>query len=105
MRLFLAVLIIWAATGCAYQTAQLSLVSPDPNLLPVDILARNVEGRWCPPFGDVRPQYDRAVALALDSVPGATVLVNASFQLDTHYSSPQGIKECTVVRGDAGRLR
>lgn len=104
------------AVGCASPppVAQLSLVVLEPGLVEPEILQGSVEGEWCltenvvsnllrPPWRARFADRGRAVAVALDSVPGANVLTDVRVQIRVEqYFLFQ--RKCAIVTGNAGRI-
>jgi hypothetical protein len=114
--MWLAALLALGALGCADPPpiAELALVTTRPDVVRPEILRQDVEGEWCfsqnvvrvslrPPWRARLADHGRAIARAIDSVPGVDVLVNVDVRVRVEqYLLFQRI--CAVVRGDAGRI-
>jgi len=112
----LAVAILALACGCAGPppAAELTFVARDPDVVNPKILRQEVEGEWCftqnivtvslrPPWRVRLPDTGRAVAKAIDSVPGANVLTDVVVRTRVEqYVLFQRV--CSIVIGDAGRM-
>jgi hypothetical protein len=103
------------ALGCATPPfADLAFVTSRADVLKPALLQRDVEGEYCfaqdvistslrPPWRARLADHARAVALAIETVPGANILTNVSVDVRVEqYLLFQRI--CAVVTGDAGRV-
>lgn len=114
-RLFARLLLI-ASPACASPPpiAQFTLVTRQPGVVRPEVLRRDIEGEWCftenvvrvtlrPPWRARFADPGRAVAAALEQVPGANVLTDVSVSVRVEqYLLFQRI--CAIVTGDAGRI-
>ena len=111
-----ALLALALAGGCAAPpVAEFRFVARDPGVLSPEILRRDVEGEWCfsqdlirvslrPPWRARLADRGRAVADALAKIPEANVLTDVRVWVRVEqYLLFQRV--CSIVRGDAGRLR
>lgn len=101
--------------GCATRPfAKLAFVTSRTDVLEPTLIQRDVEGEYCftqdvistslrPPWRARLADHARAVADALESVPGANILTNFTADVRVEqYLLFQRI--CAVVSGDAGRV-
>lgn len=94
--------------------SELAFVTTRPQAVRATLLRPGVQGRWCfhvdlitaslrPPWRARLADHGMALRRAIESVPGADVLVNASVDVRVEqYLLFQRI--CAVVSGDAGRV-
>ncbi|UCE86650.1 MAG: hypothetical protein JSU66_02620 [Deltaproteobacteria bacterium] len=113
----LAWLLAPLALGCASPPpiAELTFVAFEPGVVQPTILQGNVEGEWCftenliavslrPPWRARFADRGRAIAAAIESVPGANVLTDIRVQIRVEqYLLFQ--RKCARVTGNAGRLQ
>ncbi len=99
------------AFGCASgqpppATARFTFATTQSDVVEVEVLEAEVESEWCsaafgPEWG--ARAYPLVVAQAIDRVPGADIMTNASFRYEI-----RGIpinRACVVVTGDVGRVK
>jgi hypothetical protein len=104
------------ALGCASPPpiAELTFVAFEPGVVEPRILQGNVEGEWCfsqnviavslrPPWRARLADRGRAIAAAIESVPGANVLTDVHVRVRVEqYLLFQ--RTCAIVTGNAGRI-
>lgn len=104
------------ALGCASPPpiSELTFVTFEPGVVEPKILQGNVEGEWCfsenviavslrPPWRARFADRGRAIAAAIESVPGANVLTDVRVQIRVEqYLLFQ--RKCALVTGNAGRI-
>jgi hypothetical protein len=114
--LSLAWLLGTLALGCASPPpiAELTFVAFEPGVVEPRILQGNVEGEWCfsqnvvavslrPPWRARLADRGRAIAAAIESVPGANVLTDVHVRIRVEqYLLFQ--RTCAIVTGNAGRI-
>lgn len=116
MKLVAAV-VLACSLGCAAPppVTRLTFVTTREGVIQPEILATGVEYGWCytltlldyaarlPWKASLVPNYGYAVALAIDSVPGANVMTNVKVERQRHE---YGIfrRVCSTVTGDVGRI-
>ena len=105
--------------ACAASTppTRFTVLVPSEAVIDADVLAPGVSGYWCyrQRFVDVLLEASRLeplfhfswaypVQLALETTPGADVLLNARFEAQLH-DHVLWTETCTFVSGDAAKLR
>ena len=112
--LLLAAAAIGFACASPPPPAQLAFVMREPAGIDAKILKQAATGEWCfsqnliavtlrPPWRVRLPDTGRAVTQALESVPGANILMNVRVQTRVEqYLLFQRV--CSVVIGDAGHV-
>jgi hypothetical protein len=104
-----------SACGKPAPVSRFTLAVRSPGVVRAEVIRRDVEGEWCftqnlissilrPPWRARLADRGRAVEDALAQVPEANVLTHASLSVRVEqYLLFQRI--CSLVVGDAGRLR
>jgi len=93
-----------AVSGCVTrpETHQLGLLMPRGAAPPARILERDVEAVHCPRVVSRSGDIGEAVAAAIDSVPGAVVLLNVRIvAIPESTRMPSPVMQCIGVVGDA----
>lgn len=95
-------------TACTTRIGDLTVASSENIPTSYRVMQRNVMGEECAqiillliPIGLVNPTIEGAIDDALDQVPGADALMNASIKKTVMSLLPIYTKTCVVVEGDA----
>ena len=111
LRSALLVAVAWVATGCTTRVGDLTVATPKNMRTSFEVLQRDVVGKDCfqtvlllIPIGTQNPTIDGAIDDALDQVPEADALVDASLFQDDLFLLLY-TQNCIRVEGDAVRTR
>ena len=112
----LALLSYLLAVACAGPppVSELTLVAREPGVVRPEILKRGVEAEWCftqdlitaslrPPWRARLADRGRAIARAIDSVPGANILTEVRIRVRVEQYL-LFTRVCAIASGDAGRV-
>ena len=104
-RIIVSTLAAAAVCGCqtvSFSFGELRMLAPEYQGAAVDVLAKDVEGEDCVSVYGApdQPSYGKAIANALQKVPGANVMQDVSFEIQQRF-----FWNCTWVKGDAGRFK
>jgi len=97
------------ASGCTYGAGRLSLVTTRYDLVPFEIVEREVVVRRCRfewRFGE-HPTVQEVVDLALAKAPGANALTNVVLQNSSYHWAWTLVlvdQNCLTLHGDAVRI-
>ena len=113
---WLAGLTFLLAVGCAGPPpiSELTLVAREPGVVHPEILKRGVEAEWCftqdiitaslrPPWRARLADRGRAVSRAIESVPGANILIEVRIRVRVEQYL-LFTRVCAIASGDAGRV-
>ena len=110
MRWITALVVVVSLSGCTTRIGDLTVGSTKNLTHEFDVIKKDVVGEDCLqmflliPLGTLNPTYDGAIDLALDSVPDADAIVDATFYQDSLFTLVYN-RGCIRVTGDAVRTR
>jgi hypothetical protein len=108
MRWITALVVVVSLSGCTTRIGDLTVGSTKNLPHDFNVIKKDVEGKDCfqmilfIPLGTLNPTYDGAIDAALDSIPEADSLVDATFHQDTLFTLLYN-RGCIRVTGDAVR--
>ena len=110
MRWITALVVVGLLSGCTTRIGDFTVGSSKNLTHQFEVIKKDVVGKDCVqmilfiPLGTLNPTYDGAIDAALEGVPNADAIVDATFYQDVMFTLIYN-ETCIRVTGDAVRTR